>query len=203
MSVMVHDPGFGVGDSLVGSSQEDIFAKLNPAASAVFSTIANATPAQLDWPATPARASDPLVEPCSSFLKAPALATALGVATVGEYADSAALPSDIVSLDSVALTDAGFVDCFAEAGFDARASFVLALDNAAIVDRIAAGLGPNSDEHLDRLMGQTGSEKAVSNCVAGRPNCDLWFSLGADAIFVSSISSDSKAIAQAIIAQAR
>ena len=203
VSILVHDPGFGVGDSLVGSSQDEIFAKLAPAATSLFSTLAGATPAQLDWPGTPARASDPSVEACSSFLKSPALANALGVATVGEYADAVDLSSDIVSLESVALEDAGFVTCSAEAGFDARASFVLALDNASIVDRIAAGLGPKSAEHLDTLDGQTGSEKAVSNCGDGRPGCDLWFSLGVDAIYVSSISSDSKAVAEAILAQAR
>lgn len=203
VSIMVHDPGFGVGDSLVGSSQDDIFAKLAPAATALFSTLANATPGQLDWPATLARATDPTADACSSFLKPAALANALGVATIGEYADPADLPSDFVSLESVALGDAGFVTCSAEAGFDARASFVLALDNASIVDRIVAGLGPKSAEHLESLEGQTGGEKAVSNCGDGRPGCELWFSLGVDAIYVSSSSSDSKAIAEAIIAQAR
>ena len=34
-------------------------------------------------------------------------------------------------------------------------------------------------------------------------HASLWFSLGVDAIYVSSFSSDSRAIAEAIIAQAR
>ncbi|MCU1330519.1 MAG: hypothetical protein JWN34_5889, partial [Bryobacterales bacterium] len=47
VSIMLHDPGLGVGDSLVGSSADDIFAKLGPAANALFSRVKNATPAQL------------------------------------------------------------------------------------------------------------------------------------------------------------
>ena len=58
-------------------------------------------------------------------------------------------------------------------------------------------------EQLDTLEGQTGAEKGVSTCSADRAACELWFSLGVDAIYVSSFSSDSRAIAEAIIAQAR
>ena len=203
VSIMVHDPGFGVGDSLVGSSQDDIFAKLAPAAEALFSTVANATAGQLDWPAVPAGTAGPTAEACSSVLEPAALANALGVTTIGEYADSADVASDLVSVESIAAGDAGFVTCSAEAGFDARANFVLALGNASIVDRIAAGLGPQSAGHLDALEGQTGGEKAVSNCDDDHPMCDLWFSVGTDAIYVALGSSDPTAIAEAIIAQAR
>ena len=204
VSVMVHDPGLGVGDSLVGASSDDVLAALAPAAAAVFSTIRDATPEQLAWPATRGREASPGVDVCTSFLKTPALASALGVASVGEYEVAAPDPRDIVTLQSTAQVEAGFVSCVAESSEEfARADFVLLLDNAPIVDRITAGLTADSPEQLDTLEGQTGAEKAVSTCSADRAACELWFSLGVDAIYVSSFSSDSRAIAEAIIAQAR
>ena len=204
VSVMVHDPGLGVGDSLVGASSDDVLAALTPAAAAVFATINDATAEQLAWPATRGREASPGVDVCTSFLKTPALASALGVASVGEYEVAAPDPRDIVTLQSTAQVEAGFVSCVAESSEEfARADFVLLLDNAPIVDRITAGLTADSPEQLDTLEGQTGAEKAVSTCSADRAACELWFSLGVDAIYVSSFSSDSPAIAEAIIAQAR
>lgn len=204
VSVMVHDPGLGIGDSLVGASSDDVLAALTPAAAAVFATISDATPEQLAWPATKGREASPGVDVCASFLKTPALASALGVASVGDYEVAAPDPRDIVTLQSTAQVEAGFVSCVAESSEEfARADFVLLLNNASIVDRVAANLTTDSPEQPDTLEGQTGSEKAVSTCAADRTACELWFSLGVDAIYVSSISSDSRAIAEAIIAQAR
>ncbi|MDY7544511.1 hypothetical protein [Cryobacterium sp. 5B3] len=203
MSIMVHDPGLAVGDSLVGTSTDDILAKLTPAAAALFTKIQNATPAQINWPATPARAHGAEIAACSSFLKTTSLARALGVATIPEYANTAPGPTDIVTLESTALSKAGFIDCGAEVSASARAGFYLLLNNAAVVDRIAASLGPDSQEHVGKLSNQVGAEKTVSNCSSTQTACDLWFTLGDDAIFVSSTSSDSTAIAKAIIDQAR
>ena len=203
VSIMMHGAGSNTGDPLAGTTEGEVFAKLVPAAAALFGTVQKATTAQLDWPATPARTLSPEVEPCSSFLKAPALAQALGVPSVGDYASDAPLPNEIVSLESTALRHAGAVRCTAGTDGSARADFVLLTNNAAIVGRIATGLTPDSAEHAAKLPNQTGTETTVSNCSSDRTACDLWFTLGADAIYVSSVSSDSMAVATAIIDQAR
>jgi hypothetical protein len=201
VSVMVHDPGLGIGESLVGASSDDVLAALTPAAAAVFQTVQDATAAQLAWPATIGRPSGSDVEACASFLKTPALATALGVASIGDYQPD--IDGPIVSFESTAIRAAGFVSCSAESEDFARADFVILLDGAAIVDRIAGSLTAGGPEQIDALPNQTGAETAVSNCAADRLACELWFSLGVDAIYVSSISNDSGAIATAIIDQAR
>jgi len=201
VSVMVHDPGLGIGDSLVGASSDDVLAALAPAAAAVFQAVQDATPAQLAWPATTSGPSGSGVEACASFLKTPALANALGVASIGDYQLDTEGP--IVSFESTAIRAAGFVRCTAESDDFARADFVILIDGAAIVDRIAGSLTADSPERVDALPNQTGAETAVSNCAADRLACELWFSIGVDAIYVSSISSDSGAIATAIIDQAR
>ncbi|MDY7540983.1 MULTISPECIES: hypothetical protein [unclassified Cryobacterium] len=203
VSITVHDPGFGVGDSLVGTTEDDVFAKLAPAATALFTTVQEATTAQFDWPATPARTSSPEVEPCSSFLKAHALAQALGVPSIGDYASDAPRPNQVVSLESTALRQAGIVHCTAGTDSSALADFDLLTNNAAIVDRIAAGLAPDSTLHAAPLPNQTGTEMTVSACSSVRTFCDLWFSLSADAIYVALGSTDPTAIATAIIDQAR
>lgn len=203
---MVHDSGFGIGRSLVGSTTDEIFAQLTPAATTLFSAVASATPAQLVWPTTPARAVDPRIEPCSSYLKIPALAAALGAGSIDDYG-SQPDPNDpervIYSIESVADRDAGFVHCSAEAGFDVRGSFTVALDNAAIVDRLASGISPTSALHLETLENLPATETAVSDCdTAERSSCQIWFSMGVDAVYVSRGTTDPKAVAEAIIAQA-
>jgi hypothetical protein len=203
VSIMLHSPGSTTGDPLAETSEGEVFAQLAPAAAALFATVQKATTAQLDWPATLARTPNPEIEPCSSFLKAPALAHALGVPSIGDYASDAPLPNDIVSLETTALRHAGIVHCTAGIDGSARADFVLLTNNAAIVDRIATGLASESALHAGQLPNQTGTETTVSNCSSDRTACDLWFTLGRDAIYVSSASSDSMAIATAIIDQAR
>lgn len=203
VSILVHDPGLGIGDSLVGATSDDVLAALTPAAAALFATIRDATPEQLAWPATKGREPSAGVEVCASFLKTPALASALGVASIGDYEAAVPDPREIVTLESTAQVEAGFVSCMAESDEFARADFVLLLDNAALVDRIAAGITADSPEQLDSLAVQTGSEAAVSTCSPDRTACEIWFSLGVDAIYVTSFSSNSRAIAEAIIAQAR
>jgi len=197
--IMVHDPGLGVGDSLIGT-ESDIWEKLGPAAAALFSILAGATPSQLAWPAAIGRTASPGVEPCRSFLKASSLAHALGVARVSDYLTET---QGIGAIEEAAERRAGFVRCSVELDSGAREGFVLALDNASVMDRIETSLGTTSALHADTLVGQVAGEKVVSTGGGTRPDyCDLWFLLGRDAINVSQ-STHAKAIAEVIIAQAR
>lgn len=198
VTIMVNDPGLGVGDGLVGASTDEVLEKLTPATAALFQAIADATPAQLAWPATPGRAASPNVEICQSFLPADTLAQAVGADSVGEYSSTS---GRIGAFGEAAIDSAGFVECTAEFGSGQSDGFVLALDNAAILERIASHLGPDNPLHADTVEGQVDGETAVSTCDDTRLNCLLWFSLGTDAIFVNSLNS--KAIAEAIIARAR
>jgi hypothetical protein len=78
--ITVMDPGLGIGESLVGTSDDDVLAKLTPAATALFATVRHATSAQLDWPNTKGRAGDSRIDPCASFLKSPVSTDAKAIA---------------------------------------------------------------------------------------------------------------------------
>ncbi|WP_162942641.1 hypothetical protein [Cryobacterium soli] len=205
VSIIVHVPSQAGGFAGIASTSEGVFAKLTPAATAVFSSIANASAAQISWPSSPGRPINPVVDICSSFLQKTDLSMALGVPGGAEYQTHVEGPSDRAPfrLRVAALERTHFVTCTADAGDNARLTFTLMLDNAALVNDMAEHLAPPGALHLEPLELQVNDETAVSNCVDGIPDCDLWFTLGSDAIYVASTSTDSRAVADSILAQAR
>ncbi|MDJ0377953.1 hypothetical protein [Cryobacterium sp. PH31-L1] len=180
-----------------GMTSDEIVAQMTPLAASVYSTLTDAEPSQLAWPAVDLTPREPA---CTGALKPQGIAMALGVGSI-EYEIFDSSNMNPVYFDGFVSESAGIFRC------DVRGDGVLGTyihvgyGLAGIVDTMIPE--PDSQAALTPIVleGAVDGEHAVQVC-ADSGYCTVIFSLGESAYSVESVS-QAVAVAEAIIAQAR
>lgn len=195
--------GLGEGRSVFANeSERTIFANAGPAIAAVFSGVQHATPAQLRFPNHLAATRS--VPRCTAFLGTAALARAMKVRSAS-YIRTPQPTGASDSIAGAAQHRIGTAVCFASgAGSnpDGIASITIAPRQAWAVGALVKNPDYRGAFTATTLPGQTGAERALTDCHGAGTPCTTVFALGSTAIQVDD-TRRSTAIAEAILAQAR
>jgi len=189
---------FGIGEGhFAGMTTEAILAQLQPFAASVFTTLTDAAPSQLAWPASDVTKREPA---CTGALKPQAIAMALGIAPFEyEVYDTNTAPK---YFDGYVNQRAGFFTCYVQADGAQGTSITVGYDLAGIVDTMIDARDTEAALPQVTLEGAISGEHAVQVCADTSTWCTVIFSLGNAAYRVES-RNNALAVAEAVIAQAR
>lgn len=197
-------PGIGGEQSVFGTeSQEGILAGASPAISRIFTTVQEASAAQLDFSKHPGSTSGDAQ--CDEILPTVSLAPLLS--SSGAIYQALPLTGETYSISGAASHDLGSFRCSAKGtslSGDSTAEITVAPGQAWSVAAMEGSRYFGSEPlRRTRLVGATSSETAETTCVdGGTRECTTVFSLGDRAIQVSG-TRNATSIAEAVIARAR
>ncbi|KGJ79259.1 hypothetical protein GY21_05530 [Cryobacterium roopkundense] len=190
-----------------GLTPDAILAQMQPLAASVFTALTDAHPGQLVWPAVDLVEREP---DCTGALGSQGIATALGVDSL-EYEVRSQSTVGTTYFDNYVAQRSGVFSCSVQvdgvpvdliaAGL-LGTSVTVGYDLAGLIDTMVST--PDSQAALPTvaLKGAVEGEHAVQICTDITHFCIVFFSLGQSAYQVQS-NSDTVAIAEAIIAEAR
>ncbi|SDN16250.1 hypothetical protein SAMN05216368_10449 [Cryobacterium flavum] len=181
-----------------GMTSDAIVAQMTPLAASVYTTLTDAEPSQVAWPAVALTPREPA---CTGALKPQGIAMALGVDSL-EYEIFDSSNMNPVYFDGFVSQAAGLFRCDVRADGVLGTSIHVGYGLAGIVDTMITE--PDSQAALSPIVleGAVEGEHAVQVCADPSGYCTVIFSLGESAYSVESVS-QAVAVAEAIIAQAR